>query len=128
MAEKPVVRDPTHAGSWYTSKGSELDQQLSGWLGAVRPPVNCIGPQSEGQNLEQLPVPGARVIIGPYVMFTSSSKLKRCVDFILGTLGTHIQVPQQRGHIRLGISARREYAILPVFSAPNFFCMFQDVR
>jgi hypothetical protein len=68
MADKPVVREPTHAPTWYTSKGSDLDRQLSGWLDAVQPPVSCIGPQSGAQNLEQLPVPGARVIIGPYVM------------------------------------------------------------
>ena len=74
MTEKPVVRDPTHAGSWYTSKGADLDKQLSGWLDAVQPPVNVIGAQSEGQQFEQLPVAGARVIIGPCVMFTSSEK------------------------------------------------------
>lgn len=126
MAEKPVVRDPTHAGSWYTSKGSELDKQLSGWLGAVRPPVNCIVPQSQGEHLEQLPVPGARVIIGPYVMFESCEKFGPGVDTIVGTLVTHIQVPQQRGHTRLGTLARRKYAILVVSSITSLFHIHQS--
>jgi hypothetical protein len=80
MAEKPVIRDPTHAGSWYTSKGSDLDRQLSGWLDVVQPPVSCVGPQSDGQNLEQLPVPGARVIIGPYVIIGFYEEFEGGVD------------------------------------------------
>ena len=30
-------RRPTHAGSWYTDDGAELERQLSGWLAAVPP-------------------------------------------------------------------------------------------
>lgn len=67
MAEKQVVREASHAGSWYTSSKSQLSSQLDSWLAAVKPPVECIGPQSRGQSVNELPVPGARMIIAPYV-------------------------------------------------------------
>ena len=65
MSSRQTVRSPSHAGSWYSSSKSQLNGQLDGWLGAVKPPVTCIGPQSEGQSVGELPVPGARIIIGP---------------------------------------------------------------
>lgn len=60
-----IVRDPSHAGSWYSSSKSQLSSQLDGWLDAVQPPVTCIGPQSEGETVSEMPVKGARVIIAP---------------------------------------------------------------
>ncbi|KAK3678661.1 hypothetical protein LTR37_021461 [Vermiconidia calcicola] len=72
MAEKQVIRDPSHAGSWYTSSKSQLNSQLQGWLDAVQPPVRCIGPQSEGQTVDKLPVPGARMIIAPHAGYSYS--------------------------------------------------------
>lgn len=69
MAEKQIIREASHAGSWYTSNGSQLNSQLDSWLAAVKAPVQCIGPQSKGQNVSNLPVAGARMIIAPYVSF-----------------------------------------------------------
>jgi hypothetical protein len=65
MSSKQIVRNPSHAGSWYTSSKSQLNSQLDGWLDDVKTPVTCIGPQTEGQQVQELPVPGARIIIGP---------------------------------------------------------------
>lgn len=65
MADRQIVRDPSHAGSWYTSAKAQLSSQLDGWLDAVEAPVQCIGPHSEGQTVSQLPAPGARVVIAP---------------------------------------------------------------
>lgn len=65
MSAKQIIRDPSHAGSWYTSSRSQLDSQLESWLDNVNTSITCIGPQSEGQTVDQLPVPGARIIIGP---------------------------------------------------------------
>jgi hypothetical protein len=65
MSSKQIVRDPSHAGSWYTSSKSQLNSQLDGWLDAVETPITCIGPHTEGQQVDQLPVSGARIIIGP---------------------------------------------------------------
>lgn len=67
MSSGQVVREATHAGSWYTDSKSQLNSQLESWLNAVNPPVTCIGPNSEGHALSDLPVPGARMIIAPYV-------------------------------------------------------------
>ena len=67
MTSKQVTREASHAGSWYTSNGNQLSSQLDAWLAAVKPPLECIGPQSQGQSVSELPVPGARVIIAPYV-------------------------------------------------------------
>jgi len=33
-------REATHAGSWYSDNGAELDRQLEGWLGAVTPSLS----------------------------------------------------------------------------------------
>jgi hypothetical protein len=65
MSNKQIIRDASHAGSWYTSSKSQLNSQLDGWLDDVKTPVTCIGPHTEGQQVDQLPVPGARIIIGP---------------------------------------------------------------
>ena len=65
MAEKQIIRDASHAGSWYTSSKTQLNAQLDSWLDAVKAPLECIGPQSAGQTITDMPVPGARVIIGP---------------------------------------------------------------
>jgi predicted class III extradiol MEMO1 family dioxygenase len=65
MSSRQIIRDPSHAGSWYTSSKSQLNSQLDGWLDDVKTPLKCIGPQTEGQEVKELPVPGARIIIGP---------------------------------------------------------------
>jgi predicted class III extradiol MEMO1 family dioxygenase len=67
MASDQITRNASHAGSWYSDSKSQLNSQLDGWLSAVDPPISCIGPRSEGDEQPQLPVPGARVIIAPYV-------------------------------------------------------------
>lgn len=51
-------RHASHAGSWYSDSGRTLTRQLDGWLGQVPDTVDNVG---------SLPVPGARVIIAPYV-------------------------------------------------------------
>ncbi len=65
MAGRDIVRDASHAGSWYTDSKLQLSSQLDGWLAAVNPPVNLIAPGSEGQTVSELPVPNARMIIAP---------------------------------------------------------------
>jgi hypothetical protein len=53
------TRRPTHAGSWYEDDTTRLKAELDGWLEAV--------PSEIGQ-LGTLPVPDARIIIGPFVL------------------------------------------------------------
>jgi MEMO1 family protein len=65
MAGNQIIREDSHAGSWYTASGPQLNAQLDGWLAAVQAPIKCIGPRSEDQTVPELPVPGARVIIAP---------------------------------------------------------------
>lgn len=65
MSPNQVVREASHAGSWYTASKSQLSSQLDEWLDAVETPVRCIGPQSEGETMERLPGLGARMIIAP---------------------------------------------------------------
>ena len=65
MESRQVVRNPSHAGSWYSSSKAQLSSQLDGWLEAVNVPVTCIGPLSEGETIDVLPAQGARVIIAP---------------------------------------------------------------
>ncbi|KAK4547209.1 hypothetical protein LTR36_001430 [Oleoguttula mirabilis] len=72
MSKKGLVRDASHAGSWYTASKAQLSSQLDGWLAAVKIPVQCIGPLSEGQTVTELPTPGARVIIAPHAGYSYS--------------------------------------------------------
>lgn len=52
------TRRPTHAGSWYEDDSTTLKAELDGWLDAVPDEVEQLG---------ALPIPGARIIIGPSV-------------------------------------------------------------
>lgn len=74
MAGKDIVRDASHAGSWYTASPIQLSSQLEAWLAAVKTPISCIGPASEGQTVPDVPVPGARMIIAPYVLWKRQCK------------------------------------------------------
>ncbi|EMC94428.1 hypothetical protein BAUCODRAFT_149584 [Baudoinia panamericana UAMH 10762] len=100
MSDKDIVRDASHAGSWYSASASQLDSQLEGHLAAVKPPLKCIGPQSEGQSVSELPISGARVIIGPHAGYSYSGPAAawayRCWDvskakrvFLLGPSHHH---------------------------------------
>lgn len=51
-------REASHAGSWYSDSARTLTRQLDDWLAQVPDTVDNVG---------SLPVPGARVIIAPYV-------------------------------------------------------------
>ncbi|TKA38019.1 hypothetical protein B0A54_10624 [Friedmanniomyces endolithicus] len=42
MASKEVIREATHADSWYSASQSQLNNQLDGWLATVKTPVKCI--------------------------------------------------------------------------------------
>jgi hypothetical protein len=76
MSKGQLIRDASHAGSWYSSSKSQLNSQLEGWLSAVDPPVSCIGPKSDGEQQQKLPVPGARMIIAPYVRSIIGRKIQ----------------------------------------------------
>lgn len=76
MSTNQILREATHAGSWYTDSQSQLNSHMDGWLDAVKPPVKCIGPKSEGEMVGEVPVPGARVIIAPYVICCRLGSLK----------------------------------------------------
>jgi MEMO1 family protein len=65
MANKQVIREDSHAGSWYTASGPQLSSQLEGWLAAVQAPINGIGERSKNLSVAELPVQGARMIIAP---------------------------------------------------------------
>jgi predicted class III extradiol MEMO1 family dioxygenase len=67
MSSSKTVREASHAGSWYSDSKAELSSQLDGWLASVRAPVTAIGPQTQGEAISTIPLPGARVIIAPYV-------------------------------------------------------------
>lgn len=51
-------REASHAGSWYSDSQRTLTRQLDGWLAQVPNSIEGIG---------SLPVPGARIVIAPYV-------------------------------------------------------------
>ncbi|ODQ51196.1 hypothetical protein SAICODRAFT_26953 [Saitoella complicata NRRL Y-17804] len=53
-----LIREASHAGSWYSSSKNTLNNQLDGWLNAVDP--SCYK------------IEGARVIIGPHAGYSYS--------------------------------------------------------
>jgi hypothetical protein len=59
LTEQMSIRRPIHAGSWYEDDSTTLKAELDGWLDAV---------PDELEQLGTLPIPGARIIIGPLVI------------------------------------------------------------
>ncbi|EED15189.1 DUF52 domain protein [Talaromyces stipitatus ATCC 10500] len=57
------TRRPTHAGSWYEDDSTTLKAELDGWLDAVPNEIDKLG---------ALPIPGARIIIGPHAGYAYS--------------------------------------------------------
>ena len=104
MAERQIIREPSHAGSWYSSSKTQLDSQLAAWLGAVQTPVKCIGPLSKDQSVDELPVTGARVIIAPYVTDHERPNGEECsmLKYNLDTLDMRILDQLLHGRIKPG--------------------------
>ncbi|KAH3948901.1 hypothetical protein HBI56_002020 [Parastagonospora nodorum] len=67
-----VTREASHAGSWYTSNGKQLSQQLDGWLEAVPSFTTPIGTASSEQGDVSIPTPNARAIIAPHAGYSYS--------------------------------------------------------
>lgn len=74
------AREDSHAGSWYSDDKSTLSYQLDHWLQEVPDEIEGIG---------QLPVPGARMIIAPYVSKRAICILLPCPNFFSGTQAMH---------------------------------------
>jgi hypothetical protein len=79
-------REAAHAGSWYSGSARALTRELDAWLAQVPESLDKVG---------SLPVPGARVIIAPYVYSPAKAILlerteglmkQTCWVFLLGTL------------------------------------------
>ncbi|GAA5898163.1 Mho1p [Sporobolomyces salmoneus] len=81
-------RAATHAGSWYTDDGSELDEQLTQWLAKPTDPTSS-------NSLKEAPVPNCKAIIGPHAGYSYSGPAAayayKCIDvepikrvFVLG--------------------------------------------
>jgi predicted class III extradiol MEMO1 family dioxygenase len=52
-------RKALHSGTWYSDHGPTLADQLDQWLNEVPDEIPGVG---------TLPIPGARIIIAPYVL------------------------------------------------------------
>jgi len=61
----PKVREPTHAGSWYTDDGPTLSRQLDQWLAQVPSSTTPIGSASSQAGTISIPTSNARAIIAP---------------------------------------------------------------
>ncbi|KAL5371935.1 hypothetical protein DPSP01_013876 [Paraphaeosphaeria sporulosa] len=68
----PAIRDPSHAGSWYTDDSATLSQQLDGWLSKVPSLTTPIGSASSKQGNVSIPVQKARAIIAPHAGYSYS--------------------------------------------------------
>lgn len=109
MSSSQIVREATHAGSWYTDSKSQLNKQLEGWLGAVQSPLSCIGPHSSGETLDTLPPPGARVIIAPYVISRKQDRsLMPVLKLSVGMRDMPTQDQLLPGHTNAGMYHKRE--------------------
>ncbi|KAJ1964626.1 hypothetical protein GGI12_001294 [Dipsacomyces acuminosporus] len=75
------IRKALHADSWYSAEGSQLGEQLQGWLDGVPEVVDEIGSSSDSV---EMPVKGARAIIGPHAGYSYSGPnaayAYKCVD------------------------------------------------
>lgn len=70
------TREASHAGSWYTSNGTQLARQLDSWLAAV--------PEDALPGADHLPIPGSRAIISPHAGYAYSGPAAawafKCLD------------------------------------------------
>jgi len=79
-------REATHAGSWYSDNGAELDRQLEGWLGAVTPSLYP-----------------ARAIIAPHAGFRYSGAVSaHAFRQVAPAHVRHVFVLGPSHHVRLG--------------------------
>jgi len=70
MSEQEVIREATHAGTWYTSDGPKLYAELSNWLNAVTP--ENIQPEVYGEGEFIPPIKGSKAIIAPHAGYSYS--------------------------------------------------------
>ncbi|PVI03327.1 UPF0103-domain-containing protein [Periconia macrospinosa] len=68
----PKVREASHAGSWYTDDGRQLQRQLDKWLDQVPSSIRPIGTMSSQEGEFSPPVPNARAIIAPHAGYAYS--------------------------------------------------------
>ncbi|KAF2834281.1 UPF0103-domain-containing protein [Patellaria atrata CBS 101060] len=66
------TRAASHAGSWYTDNGSQLDVQLDHWLQQVPAKAKGIGADSSKEPEFDIPPSGARAIIAPHAGYSYS--------------------------------------------------------
>ncbi|KAJ2884564.1 hypothetical protein IWW38_005415, partial [Coemansia aciculifera] len=67
-----AVRKASHAGSWYTDDGEQLDEELASWLEAVPATVSTVATTSETET--PVPMRGVRAIIGPHAGLSYSGE------------------------------------------------------
>lgn len=84
-----ATRSASHAGSWYTSNKTKLDEQLTSWLSVVNgfdiPKAQDVAREDEYSTDEvTLPVPGIRAVIAPHAGYSYSGPLAawayKCID------------------------------------------------
>ncbi|PWN52338.1 UPF0103-domain-containing protein [Violaceomyces palustris] len=98
----PIIRQASHAGSWYTDNGTKLDRSLSSWLERVDPskfplPDSVTHHEANSSKSRQvsLPIRGCKGVIGPHAGYSYSGAAAawayKCIDttgikrvFILG--------------------------------------------
>ncbi|KAJ4286438.1 hypothetical protein N0V90_013138 [Kalmusia sp. IMI 367209] len=68
----PIVRQASHAGSWYIDDGATLSQQLDKWLSEVPSSTTPIGTTSSKQGDVIIPTQNARAIIAPHAGYSYS--------------------------------------------------------
>ncbi|KAF2254476.1 UPF0103-domain-containing protein [Trematosphaeria pertusa] len=68
----PTVRQPTHAGSWYTDDEAVLSRELDRWLSQVPSSTTPIGTESSQGGAVSIPTPNARAIIAPHAGYSYS--------------------------------------------------------
>lgn len=117
-------RQASHAGSWYSGNGQTLTRQLDNWLAQVPKSLDEVG---------SLPVPGARVIIAPYVQ---RSQIKDNDNLTEGTFRadeTDMRVMPTQDHVRplhtrLSICPRREFTHRALYSIRPFCVSYRDLN
>ncbi|KZP31273.1 UPF0103-domain-containing protein [Athelia psychrophila] len=63
LISSQTSRQATHAGSWYTENGTQLDGELSGWLAAVN---------SSAEKQFEPPIKGCKAVIAPHAGYSYS--------------------------------------------------------
>ncbi|KAI4812470.1 hypothetical protein KUCAC02_023856 [Chaenocephalus aceratus] len=145
MSNRVVCREASHAGSWYSASGSQLNAQLEGWLSkaesSTRPARAIIAPRRVFILGPSHHVPLSRCALSPAEIYRTplyDLRIDQKVYADLWKTGLFermsLQTDEDEHSIEMHLpytakameSHKDEFSIVPVLTLPTFFIISSD--